>query len=207
MIKLDVTKKLQEFYQERLSKDGVTYSTVWGDTSEWKALERFKIVENSDFSDNDLITDLGCGNGLLCKYINQFMPSVKYLGVDVVPEFLKHVTDTYAAETCNINFFNNVEMVPESEWYAIFGSLNKKWMVGLNDEQPVDIVYEWIDKIFLKSKKGIFLNCFSARTNSPKQNNVHLDPFKILELLDEKVKYYRIRHDLEFYEFSLMIGK
>lgn len=202
-----LTERLCDFYQKRIDNQGVSYQTVWGDTAEWKAYARFKIIEKDDFADTDQILDLGCGHGLLYKYLQFIKVNAEYVGVDVITDFINHVAAEYNVNTLNINFFNNLNSVPSSEWYAIFGSINKKWMVGLDDNQSEDSVYAWINELFSKSTKGVYLNCFSAKTSTPKANNIHLDPMKIIANLGDKVRFYRIRHDLDFYEFSLMMRK
>lgn len=207
MDETNLKEKLCNFYEQRIINSDITYHTVWGDTAEWKAFERFKIVESTDFAKDDKLLDLGCGNGLLYKHLLNNNVDINYVGVDVVPAFLEHINKTYKLVGINLDFFNNVDILPEADWYAIFGSINKKWMVGLNDNESEHKVYDWIKQIFNKANKGVYLNCFSARTNCPKSNNVHLDPIRIVIEAGDDMRFYRIRHDLEFFEFSMMMRK
>lgn len=198
---------LRDFFKKRVQEHGLSYQSVWGDVNAWKALERFKVIEEGDLEEGQKVVDLGCGTGLLKSYLDLINKSIKYVGVDVVPEFIQHVQSLPGAEALNVDFYNKLESVPSADWYAIFGSINKRWMVGLEDSDSLNPVYDWIESAFKKANKGIFINGFTDRADKPKIENVHLNPLKVLEKLGTSFKSYRIRHDNPFYEFTLMVSK
>jgi SAM-dependent methyltransferase len=165
------------------------------------------VIEETDLEDGQVLVDLGCGTGLLKSYLDLIKKNIKYVGVDVVPEFIQHVQTLPEAEAANVDFYNNLQTVPDADWYAIFGSINKRWMVGLKDTDSLEPVYDWIENVFKKSHKGIYINGFTDRADKPKVENVHLSPIEIIKRLGTSCKSYRIRHDNPFYEFTLMVSK
>lgn len=201
--------QINAFYQQRIEEYGLGYQTMWGDsdTNIWKATERFKIIEAGDMAAGDTLFDLGAGIGLLKENLDQRNIPVQYTAVDAVETFLDHVKNTYQVPTIPLDFFNEIDALPGADWYGIFGSINKKWLLGIADEEGVERVYEWLERCFAKTHKGIFMSCFSDRTNQPKAPNVHLNPATLIEQLGSAVQGYRIRHDTGFYEFTFMARK
>lgn len=197
------------FYQQRIAEHGVGYEAMWGDSdaNRWKAAERFKIVESGDVIDGDRLLDLGCGMGMLKMHLDAIGARAAYTGVDVVPEFLAHVANAHHSPTIKANFYQELDLLPNAEWLAVFGSINKKWLVGLAEEDGVEPVYDWLARCFEKAEKGLFLSCFSDRCERMKPANVHLNPLRLLERFGDALKAYRIRHDTSFYEFTLMARK
>lgn len=203
----DLSAEICSFFGPRIQEHGLTYQSVWGDVADWKATERFRIIEASDLDPGSSLVDLGCGTGLLKPYLDSLDRSVNYSGIDVVPKFIEHVRTQHNVPALSIDFFNSLQSVPVADWYALFGSMNKRWIVGLQPEESLDRVYDWISRAFDQARVGLYFNCFTARADRPKPENIHLDPIRILDVLGGRVKSYRIRHDLPFFEFTLMVRK
>lgn len=201
--------EITNFYKQRIAEHGVGYKAMWGDeeSNRWKAFERFKIIEQDDLQASDMLLDLGCGIGLLCEYLDKIKAKINYTGVDIVPEFLEQIEKNKYGKTIKANFFADFDNLPQSDWLAIFGSINKKWLLGLEENNDVSGVYDWLKRCFERSRKGLFLSCFSSRADTPKPANVHLDPVKLLDIFGSSLKSYRIRHDTQFYEFTMMASK
>lgn len=198
---------LIDFYRRRISQKGLSYAAVWGDEAEWKAAERFRIIEPTDIKEGDTVVDLGSGIGLLKAYMDHHRINGEYIAVDAVSDFLEAVRMRYGCAAHNVDFFNRLADVPDADWYAMFGSLNKKWLAGLSEDDNVDTVYDWIAACFDKSRKGLFLSCFTDRAVSPKPQNIHLSPFRIVEVCGPNCRSFRIRHDTPFFEFTMMMTK
>ena len=56
-----------------------------------------RIVETHGLKDGDYLIDVGCGSGRLAWALSQskFRDTIRYLGIDIVPEMLE-----FAAEKC-----------------------------------------------------------------------------------------------------------
>jgi hypothetical protein len=200
---------ITSFYQQRISEHGLGYKAMWGDEESniWKAKERFKIVEPQDLDSGDRILDLGSGIGLLKQYLDACGVKTDYTAVDAVDGFLQYIKEQHGAPTINANFFTGLDRLPDADWYAVFGSINKKWLLGLAENDDIEPVYDWLGRCFKKARKGIFLSCFTDRASAPKPGNVHLSPFTLLERFGTELCAYRVRHDTDFYEFTLMARK
>lgn len=204
----EIEDKINSFYKERISKKGFTYQAVWGDEASWKSGQRFRIIQECDLHSDDVLVDLGCGLGSLYQYVKKICPNINYIAVDVSDDFLNDIRRRYAVETLKRDFFQSLDEIPSADYYCIFGSMNKKWPLGIEDDDDLGVVYDWIQKCFEKAKKGIYLNGFSSNADRKKDENVHLDAFEIIEsLLPEPPRSFRIEHTTPPYEFSLAVFK
>lgn len=198
--------KIQHFYERRIEQHGLNYQAVWGDDADWKAAQRFSIIQPRDLESGDIITDLGAGTGPLKDYLDQLPTDTTYVAVDACDTLLQSIAERHGISTHQLNFVQQVQDLPASDWYAIFGSINKKWLLDLDETDSIEPVYQWLEQCYAKARKGIFLSAFSSHCTAPKPDNVHLDPWTIITRLGQKTPpCFRLDHSHNFYEFTLMV--
>jgi len=98
-----VTANTRFSYQETMSRFLASYdresamSYMVGGQYEKMGEKLRRIVEDHGLKDGDYLIDVGCGSGRLAWALSQskFRDTIRYLGIDIVPEMLE-----FAAEKC-----------------------------------------------------------------------------------------------------------
>jgi len=98
-----VTANARFSYQETMSRFLASYdresamSYMVGGQYEKMGEKLRRIVEDHGLKDGDYLIDVGCGSGRLAWALSQskFRDTIRYLGIDIVPEMLE-----FAAEKC-----------------------------------------------------------------------------------------------------------
>ena len=98
-----VSANARSSYQETMSRFLTTFdreaamSYIVGGQYETMGEGLRRIVETNGLKDGDYLIDIGCGSGRLAWALSQskFRETIRYLGIDIVPEMLE-----FAAEKC-----------------------------------------------------------------------------------------------------------
>jgi len=118
---------------------------------------RFKILSEIDNLDNKSILDVGCGNAMLYDYLIQLYPTMRYVGLDLIDEFLSSAM-TRLANKKDVNFYQGnfmSDQLPLLDYYLVSGSLNYK------NANPL-FIFQSISHLFNCTRFGLGFNLLSS---------------------------------------------
>lgn len=122
---------------------------------------RFKMLSQIDDLNNKSILDVGCGNAKLYDYLIQLYPTMRYVGLDLMDDFLKSAM-TRLANKKDVNFYQGnfmSDQLPLLDYYLVSGSLNYK------NSNPL-YIFQSIQHLFNSSRFGLGFNLLSFVPNN-----------------------------------------
>jgi len=117
---------------------------------------RFKILSEIDDLNNKSILDVGCGNAKLYDYLVQLYPTIRYVGLDLMDEFLNNAIQRLK-NTKDVNFYQGnfmSEQLPLLDYYLVSGAFNYK------NSNPL-FIFQSIQHLFNSARFGLGFNLLS----------------------------------------------
>jgi len=117
---------------------------------------RFKILSEIDDLNNKSILDIGCGNAMLYDYLIQLYPNFRYVGLDLIDEFLNNAMKRLFNKK-DVNFYKGnfmSEQLPLLDYYIVSGAFNYK------NSNPL-FIFQSIQHLFNSSRFGLGFNLLS----------------------------------------------
>ena len=117
---------------------------------------RFKILSEIDDLNNKSILDIGCGNAMLYDYLIQLYPNFRYVGLDLIDEFLNNAMKRLFNKI-DVNFYKGnfmSEQLPLLDYYIVSGAFNYK------NSNPL-FIFQSIQHLFNSSRFGLGFNLLS----------------------------------------------
>jgi SAM-dependent methyltransferase len=125
---------------------------------------RFKVLSEIDDLNNKSILDVGCGNAKLYDYLVQLYPTIRYVGLDLLDEFLNNAIQRLK-NTKDVNFYQGnfmSEQLPLLDYYLVSGALNYK------NSNPL-YIFQSIQHLFNSARFGLGFNLLSI---APKNQQI-----------------------------------
>lgn len=176
-----IYREAVERYQNRFYKLGESPRALgWGQASDQQ--ERFEVmVNNVDFS-GKTVMDIGCGFADFYAFLKEKGIACKYIGVDIIPEFLDCAREKFPeAEFIEANFMLDSVKIPEADIVVTNGTLNFKQTLIDNMEYTKD----FMNLAFNKARGLVIMDFLSTQLTPdyPKEDQVfYHNPQAILEL-------------------------
>lgn len=170
-----------ERYRTRFQREGQTPRALgWGCSQDQE--ERFQVLcEQIDFQDKTVM-DIGCGFADFYGYLKNREISCRYIGVDLIPEFVSCCEKQYPEATfLQANVMLEPERLPKADIVVTTGTLNLK----LHHMDNFDYTRDFLRIAFAKTREILSMDFLSTyRTNDyPEEDFVYYhDPKKLLEL-------------------------
>ena len=117
---------------------------------------RFNILSQIDDLNNKSILDVGCGNAMLYDYLIQLYPNLRYVGLDLLDEFLNNAMKRLSNKK-DVNFYKGnfmSEQLPLLDYYLVSGAFNYK------NSNPL-FIFQSIQHLFNSSRFGLGFNLLS----------------------------------------------
>jgi SAM-dependent methyltransferase len=117
---------------------------------------RFKILSEIDDLNHKSILDVGCGNAQLYDYLVQLYPTIRYVGIDLIDEFLKSAIQRLVNKK-DVNFYQGnfmSEQLPLLDYYLVSGAFNYK------NSNPL-YIFQSIQHLFNSARFGLGFNLLS----------------------------------------------
>jgi len=193
---------LVEFYRERIRRHGYSYEAMWGDPSAWKSQVRFEPLAFLPVKPDATIVDIGCGTADLAPVLAQLWPGVKYVGVEMVPEFAAEARARHGIEVIEMDAFRNPGQLPEADWYVSLGTLNKQWCIsslnGVSDEEKI---FGFLDQLYDKSRAGVAVSLTTSVVDYRKEGVCNIDPGLVATRMARLTPHFLIYHGYPLFEF------
>lgn len=187
---------IQESYQETWKKyQSGPKALMWN--SYTSSAQHYKhLVKDLDFS-NSSILDVGCGFGSLIPYIAAKADNFTYLGLDIVPEFIKNAETTYPDYKFAVRDYFSDPLPDMFDIILACGVMNR------NRDDVHEFRKQAIKTMFDHANKAIAFNMVGGRDVSNVAGKLvhYADPMEILEYamtLSPKVIYKQDYHPKNF---------
>lgn len=150
------TAAIFRFHKEQIKDYGAGSVGALGWTSEEAQQQRFSVLAKIADLNNQSVLDVGCGHGDLSAYLQGLYPSVRYFGVEQIPELLNVAIEKYAAVPETLFFQGDFAAsdLPSTDFILVCGSLNYR------NSDPL-FVLRMIEKLFANCRKGFGFNLLS----------------------------------------------
>lgn len=191
-------------YKQSFEKYGYSPKTLGWDKG--KQNIRFEVLLSFFNLNGKSILDLGCGFGdLNISLYDKNIDSFKYLGVDLVGEFIDEGRRRYPQD--NIKFLKaNFLEYPFKEKFDIIvasGIFNDKFISGNNDI--------FVEKVFEKTwslcRDGFAFDFLSDKVDYKYNHTYHNNPEHILKLAYKLSRNITLRNDYMPFEFCIYVCK
>ena len=144
-----------KYHKDLISKypQNVNLTMGWANDSQ---NVRFKILSQIDDLNNKSILDIGCGNAMLYDYLIQLYPNLRYVGLDLLDEFLNNAMKRLSNKK-DVNFYKGnfmSEQLPLLDYYLVSGAFNYK------NSNPL-FIFQSIQHLFNSSRFGLGFNLLS----------------------------------------------
>lgn len=192
---------IRKFHESKFEKYGSDNSHSLGWFSTESQLKRFEILSQIGDLNNKSILDIGCGNGDLCRYLNENFKNIQYSGIDLIPAFLDNaikLNENYP----NTKFYRGDFMsgeLPEADYVFACGSLNYK------NSDP-DFIFKAVTRLFNHSKIAFGFNLLSETTN-PNGILITYSPEIITNQCKTLSRNVTLKTDYEKGDFTIMLYK
>lgn len=195
-------------YQSLLSRHGPSPQAVqWSD--EETQIKRFEILEKVA-SPVTSVLDVGCGLGGFYKYLRQKNNKSRYLGVDIVPEFISIVDDALKSDKlADAKLILPEEELPKGYDYAILSGVFNNLT-----ENNWGFMKHLLRRMFDVANKGIAFNAMSSYVDYKASDLFYVEPEKVITFCKSELGGHPIlRHDYVLgkggfpYEFAVYLYK
>lgn len=149
----------------------------------YELIKNFSFYGNNETQEEFTLLDAGCGFGDINAYFDLVgLKKYRYIGLDVIDEFLKVAEERYLGEGI---FFIKRNFISEeiddlSYDYAISSQTFNDPYIDAEDNN-YEILFSAMKKLYLHCKKGISFNFVTDKGDCKKKDVAYHDPVKILE--------------------------
>jgi SAM-dependent methyltransferase len=124
---------------------------------------RFEVLSKIDDLNNKSVLDIGCGNAKLYDYLIKLYPSLRYVGLDLIDEFLSSAM-TRLSNKKEVSFYQGnfmSDQLPLLDYYLVSGALNYKTANPL-------YIFESIQHLYKSARLGLGFNLLSNAPDNQK---------------------------------------
>ncbi len=199
---MDCTNQYEELknetlqrYQARFEKEGVSPKALgWGCKED--QLERFSALCDNIDLEGKCIVDLGCGFADFYGFLLEKNIQCKYIGVDLIPEFVQCCNEKYgdSAQFILADIMMEQDKIPQADVVISSGTLNKKHTVIDN----LEYTNKFMKMAFSKAKEVLILDFLSSKLTPeyPKEDFVYYHDYKdVMEMAFELTNEVKLIHN------------
>jgi len=204
----NVTKNFREHYRSTIIKHGPNFKGVdWNNKKDADLRYHLILEVLSDYPKNKThsFLDIGCGYGSLLKEAKKKKISLKYTGLDIVPEMI----DIAKKNNPHVKFINkDVFSLSEKKQYDFVvanGLLTQKLKASNYDMEK--FMFRLINKMWSLSKKGIAFNILTSQVDFKNRENFYYDPVILINKIKKMTRFFKIRHDYPIFEYTFYLYK
>jgi SAM-dependent methyltransferase len=197
---------LVKHYQSLFKKYGPSPKAVQYADLETQ-IARFEILAQID-SNLTSVIDVGCGLGDFWSFLRSKGDQSRYLGLDIVPEFIEHANARFTDDS-KAQLINSADVLPTGYNYAILsGVFNNK------TDDNWEFMTKTLRSMYVASTKGIAFNAMSKFVDYYDPNLYYVDPMEVLNFCKQELQGHPVlRHDYSVrregypFEFAIYVYK
>lgn len=173
----EISDQIKSRYQRRFRKYGFAARSL-----NWKRLgaahQRFRQMwAEIDFNGKSVL-DVGCGFGEMAKFLRKRYKAVEYVGVDIVPEFIKVAKKLYPEFRFEVRDYFNDPLPEKFDVVLASGTLNSNVSDNIGYRRnAIKVMFEHTNKVLAFNMSG----AHPPPENDSKSKVWYADSLEILE--------------------------
>jgi SAM-dependent methyltransferase len=197
--------QIDNYYSEKISEHGPTPEGVDWNGAASQAIrfdQSAKIIEEDNFS----INDLGCGYGAFNHYLSKRYKNFQYFGVDLSRQMIASAQSENKRE--NTKFTQGSTLYNTSDYSVASGIFSVK--LAHSERVWEEYIKSTIRHLSENSRKGVAFNCLTSYSDTEKMKDhlYYADPSRLFSYCkDNFSKNVALLHDYALYEFTVLIRK
>ena len=201
-------KKYLDRYNARLSEYGYDPRTLgWGGGKDRQSVRFKNLLGVADYISTEVssVLDVGCGFGDLSFFLESFLSSVKYTGLDINKSLIDMAKDVnnhrgqfYCGTLSELN-----SIIPSSDVVVESGIFN----AALDGEDQIQYIENSLREMYEKCNYAVAADFMTDRVDWQSEGAFHLAPEKALSIALSIGRKVVLRHDYLPYEYCVYIIK
>ncbi len=196
-------RPLEDIYRDRWHQYGVSPQSLgW---TKGKQQIRFNILLTDLHCEGKSFLDVGCGFGDLNIALRRRAQRYRYLGLDMVEEFIVQARQQYGVEGVDFqlgdfqatNLSGGFDIVLASGLFAFL----------LTDLDNEAYIANTLDKMMHLCDEAVTVDFLSDKVKFRRDGTFYANPSRMLDLALGLTRNVRLRHDYMPFEFSLTLFK
>jgi len=151
------------------------------------------------------LVDFGCGLAHLYPFLKNKGYNERYIGVDIVQNFLAQSKQKYPTEI----FKESDEFLSDNQTYDLIissGAFSLLYYTSIKKHQ--EYVFYVIERLFEKCRIGISINFMTSFVDYKQENAYHQDPFELCNFLSTSLtRRFILDQSYMPYEFTISLFK
>jgi hypothetical protein len=149
--------------------------------------------------------DIGCGFGDINQVLKTRAQQYTYLGVDLVPTFVKEATESYGSSSTK---FAVCDFYSESlQWEGEYVVASGIFGFQMHEIDNYNYIKTMLEKMLAVASEAVAVDFLSDRVNFRRENTFYADPCRVLEIALSLTRCVKVRHDYMPFEFALTLFK
>ena len=209
-----ITAALKQHYSATFAEHGATARGVdWGrDIDLALRYEKMLAVLESSHSTGGAgeagvsLLDVGCGYGGLLAYANSRGFSLRYTGIDVVPEMIRHAEETLPSGRFMCRDVFDESISDRYDYVVCNGILTQKLTTSIRE---MDVYAQAVIKrLFELCRHGAAFNLMTNKVNFMVDNLYYRSPVELMAFcFAEITDRVKIDHAYKLYEYTVYLYK
>lgn len=196
-------ERMCALYEERFAEHGVSPESLgW---TKGRQDIRFNALLDSLEEGGDSFLDIGCGFGDLNDALVARGRPYRYLGVDVVENFVEEGKARRGSDTVQFQAGDFMATEFEGSFDCVIAS--GVFTFQLEDADQYAYIQTALERMLELCKVGVAVDFLSDRVNYQQDHCFHAQPERILELALGLTRRVRLRHDYLPFEFAVALFK
>lgn len=196
-IAVDVFKKK---YQARFQEHGVSHLALgWPNAEDMQV--RFGVMAGILDGAKDVL-DFGCGFGDFGEYLG---PTIRYSGLDIVPEFVEHVRQRFPNGTHYLQDVLQESNLPNFDCIVCNGVFTERLV--LSYRQMLGYWQAVLKALWEKTNVALAFNTMSVYVDWKRRDLFHLSLDAMAKTVSKLSRHFQIRHDYHLYEYTVYVFK
>lgn len=196
-------KALERLYRNRWNEGGATAATLgW---TKGKQDIRFDALLDNLPCNNRSFLDVGCGFGDLNAAVQSRCGAYRYLGVDMMPEFIAEANRRYGNKEVAFRVGNIVTDKFEHTFDYVIGC--GIFAYQLTEIDNYDYIAMVVAKLWAYCTDALSVDFLSDRVNFRRDHAFYADPSRVLDIAFSYTRNVRLKHDYMPFEFSVTLFK
>lgn len=194
------------YYRDKIKQFGSSAEGMDWKNSDTQYL-RFDVISRYiDFSSEPSILDVGCGNGEFLNYSKNNSRSIKYTGIDAVPEMVQMTNDRFGNNSAIEADLLSWNTDKKYDYVIASGTFNAK--LSSTDEQWKDYFYGNLQKMFELANNAIIFNCMTSFVDYRYDRLYYPTPDELASFAVKNLsRNFILDHSYPLYEVTMVIYK
>jgi cyclopropane fatty-acyl-phospholipid synthase-like methyltransferase len=203
----DILAGVTDYYDEKITKHGVTPLGVDWNSTESQALRFEQLISFCTVGAKFSLLDYGCGYGALYEYLSKRNLQCTYTGFDISTAMIEKANEVHA-KSANASFVTRSNALKPQDFVVASGIFNVKQETS--DEKWTQYMKDTVIALNSLSVKGFSFNVLTSYSDADKKKAYlhYADPLFWFDYCKKSFsKSVALFHDYGLYEFTIRVRK